>query len=356
MNTKPGTGAYASPIDYRDGIAQLALAAATTKARILLPETLNTKLAPVMMQAQEPACVCHSVVENFKLYWFNKTGEWVDFSPRFLDILCKRFDGQPIDGGTYPRLAFKLLCLYGCATTATLPNRTDVPTMVYRDDSLLTEEVMAEAAKYKAPGYVYVPTDFTLTREALATYGAISSLMLIGDELYTSAAGFTSWADKDIDPLRTPETVISGHQMTPKGWLTPTTNRIRNQWSIDWADKGEANYDPILWAPFTSEQWRIAEIPTNIADMLKTLPKSTDFHYQWNTNLAQGAHNDDVKFTQIAFMILGYLPVIDPAELGWFGPKTSLANYKFQLANGIAPSSQNIGPLTRAALNKKFAL
>ena len=47
------------------------------------------------MQAKGPACVGHSIVELMMLYWYQKTGKWVRFSSRFLDILAKRFDGQP---------------------------------------------------------------------------------------------------------------------------------------------------------------------------------------------------------------------------------------------------------------------
>lgn len=354
QNNKPmGTGANLSPTDYRDKIAAAAVAAAPAPApRFTLPPGYSTDLAAPMMQALQPACVSHSVIEVFKLFWFREHGVWVDFSPRFLDILCKRFDGQDrITGGTYPRLAFKLLATYGCATTATLLNDTSLPVSIYRQDSMLTDEVMADAAKHKSPGYVSVPVEFYATRQAIDLYGAISSLFLIGDEFW-----LPSWADSDIDPLRTPEKIVSGHQITPKGWTPGGFNILRNSWSEAWANKGESRYNFQDWVPFTAEQWRIAQIPADVADMLKDLPSPAAFHYQWNTTMLQGNHNNDVKFLQIALMILGYLVITDPAELGYFGPKTTAANYKFQVANGIPPAGDTAGPLTRGALNKRFAL
>ena len=348
--TQMGTGALISPPDYRDSYA--ATSVATIGAGVSLPHTYRTTLAPPMMQALEPACVSHSVADNLKLYWFRKTGKWIDFSPRFLDILAKRFDGQARAlGGTYPRLVFRLAVLYGCATTATLPNDTSLPILEYRDDSKLTPEVFVEAAKYKVPGYVSVPLDFNNTRQAIYLYGAISTLFEIGDELWVP-----SWADKDIDPLRIPKRIVSGHQMTPFGWEDNTFNDLQNEWSEKWANRGQSKYDPKAWSPYIIEQWAIAEIPPDVLDFLKALPSPKDFHYGWQKDLALGDNNDDVKFAQIAYMILGYLAPIPADELGIFGPKTASANARYQQAHRIVQSPNHIGPQTRSSLNAEFAV
>ena len=345
------TGAIPSPFDYRDEYVAQA-AAPEAAAPIELPAKYKTELASPMNQARIPACVSYSVVDILKLYWFRKTGQWIDFSPRFLDILVKRFDmlNRATDG-TYPRLVFKLAVQYGCATTATLPNDTSLPILEYRNDKKLTSEIFAEAAKYKIPGYVLVPKDFQKTRQSIYLYGAISTLFQIGKELWTP-----SFAAKDIDPLRTPNPIIVGHQMSPYGWEDETYNDLQNEWSEAWANKGKAKYDPNKWLPFIVEQWAVAEIPPNIIDFLKSLPSPASFHYQWNVDIAYGAQNDDVKFAQIAYMILGFLPPIPADELGIFGPKTAVANAKYQQAHRILPSPNNIGPKTRTALNAQFAI
>lgn len=356
MNTEQevlGLGAIPSPQDYRDAIAAQAVNNPTF-AIPRLPSAFALRLAPVMMQGKQPACVSHDVVEAYKLWYYTRYGVWVDFSPRFLDILCKRFDGQDREtGGTWPRLAFKLLCLYGCATTQTLPNDTSLPVMEYRDDSLLTSQVMEEAASFYRPhGYSSVPVgDADLVRQHIALGSLVSTLFLIGNELWTP-----SWADADIDPLRTPEVIISGHQMGQYGWVQPDYNLVRNQFSAAWAQNGNAEFSVSAWTPYIVEQWVFAEIPDNITTFLATLPSATNFHYQWNTNMVQGTKTRDIEFAQVALMILGYLAPILPVEFGWYGPKTALAVYKFQTAHGIPVSPQNIGPLTRNALNKTFAL
>lgn len=349
------TGGIASPHDYRDGIVSAAVVAQLSSVQV--PATYQTDLPPHLMQAQEPACVSHDAVDNLKLYWFRKTGEWVDFSPRFLDILAKRFDNQDrATGGTYPRLVFQLMAKYGCATEATLPNDTTLPVLQYRDDSLLTAAVFAEAAKYKTPGYVSIPLDFASTRVAVFVYGIVSALLQIGQEFWTNAAGQSSWADADLDPLRTPKVIVSGHQLGIKGWVSATLNTLRNEWSEAWANKGDANYDPHAWAPYVIEQWAIAEIPPDVTDFLKNLPAPAAFHYTFNTDLTLGDYSDEVRFAQTALMILGFLAPLTPDDFGHFGPKTAAAVLKYQQANRINPPSQNhIGPQTRAALNKQFS-
>lgn len=352
-NLPLATGAIPSGIDYRTRLVAAAVnAAASALIPPSLPVNFNTTLGPVLMQALEPACVAHSAVDNLKLYWFRKTGVWIDFSPRFLDILAKRFDNQAIDAGTYPQLVFKLMVQYGCATTATLPNDTTLPIAQYRNDALLTPAVFAEASKYKTPGYVGVPVTLADTRYAIYLYGAISTLFQIGQEFWTP-----SWADKDIDPLRTPALIESGHQLTPKGWNGPANNILRNEWSDLWANKGEAQYNFSQWAPFIIEQWAIAEIPPDTADFLKLLPAPANFHYIFQNAMEFGQQSDDVKFLQVALMILGHLKTIQPDELGYYGMKTAAAVLLFQTASNIAPTApNNVGPKTRVALNARFAV
>lgn len=350
MDNPPiSTGGIASPHDYRDDIAA---ASAPTTPPAQLPATLHTDLGPVLMQAKEPACVSFSVVELMRLHIFKTTGKWVDLSPRFLDILVKRYDGQDrATGGTYPRMVLKLAVQYGCATTATLPNDTTLPVLEYRDDSKLTEEVFADAAQHKIPGYLRVALNEAAVKDNLYQHGAISTLFDIGDELWTP-----DWADKDIDPLRPPAVIVSGHQMTDCGY-DALDNTTRNHWSAAWANNGEAKYDPNAWTPFTLERWAVAEIPADVAQFLSQLPAPGDFHYQWSTNLTLGDFNDDVRFAQIALMILGFLGPLSPDELGHYGPKTAAAVGKYQQAQRINPPAPNsIGPKTRAALNAQFAV
>lgn len=342
------TGAIISKPDYRDFIASASIVPVTS---VQLPPTLNTQLGPVMMQNQIPACVSHSIADVLKLWWFRKTGVWVDFSPRFLDILSAESD-IPLDGGRRPRTVFKVGFNKGCCTTKTLPNDTTLSISQYRDINAITPAAYAEALQYKIPGFIRIALDFQSMRTAMYLYGAVSTLFSVGDSMYNP-----SWLPKDVDPLRVPNPVTSGHQMTPKGWSSPTLNLLRNEWSEAWGNKGETEYNPMDWAPYIYESWTPVEIPSDISTFLKALPSPDNFHYRWNTDMVYGQHNDDIKFAQIALMILGFLKPINPADLGFFGPKTSAAVLMFQQSKGIHPvAPNNIGPQTRTALNTQFSV
>ena len=347
-NLIPTQGAIPSPYDYRDNYAK-----AVAMPPMVLPPVFDTTMpGPVLMQAKTPSCVSHSVAQLLQLHEYRSTGKLVDFSPRFLDVLAKRFDGQPIDAGTIPRLVFKLAVKYGCATTATVPNDTSLPLAQYRDDSILTPEAFAEAEKHKIPGYIRVPVTFNDMRQAVFLHGAVSVLMIIGDTWWTP-----SWIPCDIDPLRVPSSTTGGHQIVVKGWTDNKLNKLRNSWSDKWDIQGEAHYDPVLWASNTTEGWVIAEIPDDVKSFLSTLPGSVDFHYSWNTNLALGMVNEDIKFLQIAMMILGFLAVIPVDQLGIYGPKTAAAVKSYQVYKKISPTAPNsVGPKTRAALNADFSV
>lgn len=350
-------GAIPSPADYRDKYA--AAVAIPVTPSFILPKTLpKTFLGGVMDQNKIPDCVLFSTVKLMKLHFFLTTGKWVDLSPRFLAILIKRYDGQNrVTGGTFPRLAMKLATQYGCCTTKLLPNDSTLPVLEYRNDSLLTQAMFDEALQYKLPGFVGVEVNFQKTREGLYLYKALSTLFQVGEELWTASNGQGSWMKTDIDPLRTPARIESGHQMVQNGYVDNVFNNVENQWSEDWADHGGNQFDYQKWMPFIMEQWAVAEIPQNIQEFLKNLPSPANFHYVWNTNLALGDNSADVKFAQIALMILGYLAPVAPEELGYYGPKTAAAIAKFQAASHIYPTApNNIGRLTRTALNTIFTI
>lgn len=305
---------------------------------------------PILMQAQEPACVSHVVAYMLMKYWYKKTGKIIKFSPRFLDTLVKRFDGQDrATGGTWPRMVFKLAMQYGCATESTLPNDTTLGVLAYRDDSKLTPAVFADAAQYKIKGFINVPLDFQSVRAATYLYDGLAMLMQIGSEFW-----LPSW-DK-VDPLQPPKVVVSGHELLQKGYADEVYNILQNEWSALWGNKGSARYSFKQWQSWIEEMWAIADIPEDVAQFLQSLPAQKDFHYQWSANMARGQFSDDIKFMQVALMILGLLAPVTADELGWYGAKTSAAVGKFQKLRGISPQyPDSAGQLTRTELNKLFA-
>lgn len=348
------TGAIESPLDYRNGFATAAVPVPAAPSEVFAFSYVGISKLPVLMQALIPACVAHQIATMLTDFFYKKTGNVIHFSARFIDVLMKQYDGQPIDGGASMYLGLKLVARFGCATTATVPNDTSLPLIAYRDKSVLTQSAYAEALSYKIPGYIRVPVDPKSLRDYIYHFGIVSTLRNIGKEWYTP-----SWLDSAIDPLKTPVVVVSGHQTCDYGW-NGQYNLLRNCWSTAWANGGNAKYDLSAWLPFIREAWVIAEIPNDIKTFLASLPSPSNFHYNWAVDMSysQGV-SDDVKYLQIALMILGFLipPPVD--QLGLYGPMTAAAVLAYQQANGVPTmglGGHRVGPLTRASLNARFAL
>lgn len=357
MEQTRALGAIPSPEDYRDRIAtasvyeqMMADAAAGT-----LPLSFLTDIAAlaVMDQNKIPSCVSHAWALMMKYWWWKKTGEIVDFSPRFLDIISGQIDSWiPLDGGRVPRTVCKVSATLGCCTEKLLPNDTVGLTLAqYRDPKAITQEMKDEAAKYKIPGYIRIKDDTIADfRNAIMRFGLVSGLFTISDAFWTP-----SWNKKDINPLR-PKLTDLGHQMVVNGW-NGDLNHLRNEWSKDWNDNGEGDYNAKDWLQFVWEGWTIAELPADLKSFMSSLPSQYDFHYVWKSDMKQGDHSEDVKMMQIAYMILGLMAPVAPEDLGYFGPKTAKANLAYQNRKRITPSaSGSAGPKTRAALNMDFAL
>ncbi len=103
---------------------------------------------PIFNQRHIPACVAHTMVSMMQIQWYKKTGKIISFSPRFLDIVSWTPD-LTIDDGRDMRLVGQIACDIGCCTEALLPNDTTLPLEQYRDKTIITQEMLDEAALYK---------------------------------------------------------------------------------------------------------------------------------------------------------------------------------------------------------------
>ena len=281
----------------------------------------DTSMLPVLMQNQIPACVSHAVVNLMKLYWYKKSGKVIDFSPRFLDILSYTPD-LTITSGRDPRLVIKLANQIGCCTTATLPNDTTLPLGTYRNGSVITQAMRDEAAQYKIPGYVFIPFDEYSFKDAIMKYGMIAICCTIGAEWWTP-----SWFKGDIDPLRTPNPAVGGHETCLKGW-NGSLMRDLNEWSKMWADMGENDMPFPAWLPFIYGAMAI----TDVSPLFK-----------FNNDMKMGSTlSPDVKELQKRLGVI---------QTGLFFTLTKKAVMLFQSANHLSIDGA-VGPLTRAVLNK----
>lgn len=79
----------------------------------------------------------------------------------------------------------------------------------------------------------------------------------VGKEWFTNLAGQISWNKDDLQPLRPPMQIISGHAITESNYAG-NSFRVANTWSSDWCDGGTAyhllkTYSPTeAWIPYYS--------------------------------------------------------------------------------------------------------
>ena len=99
-------------------------------------------------QRHIPACVAHATVTTMQIEWYRHTGKIINFSPRFLDILSWTH-GLNINDGRDPIVVMDLATKIGCCTEDLLPNDTTLPIEQYRDKSIITKDMLTEAAKYR---------------------------------------------------------------------------------------------------------------------------------------------------------------------------------------------------------------
>ncbi len=110
----------------------------------------------IFNQRDIPACAAHAVVTMMQMQWYKKTGKMINFSPRFLDIMSWT-SNLGLNDGRDGALVMNLATTIGCCTEDLLPNDTTLPIEQYRDRSIITQEMIDEASKYKLSNLGLVP-------------------------------------------------------------------------------------------------------------------------------------------------------------------------------------------------------
>ncbi len=364
----PALGAHKSPDDYRNIPFSASAGVVTTPA---LAYQFDMSKFPVWHQRKIGACVGHALAKAMQIYWYQKTGTIVNFSARFLYAMAKCQDGVA-DEGTYPSLVAKIMRTIGCATEDTCPNDTTLPHEAYvynRKLGAIPSAALIEAAKYRIPGYAFVNAKDTVeVKSAIEKHGAVAMLMQVGKEWFTSPAGITSWAKKDIMPLRPPAAVISGHEVVLYGF-DPNFDNVFNSWSEEWADNGKNEFREASYRPFLVECIAITELPGEFLQTVEQLPTKETFKHNFTKDIvrATGAGGTEVEALQTALMIDGvfdktlYTQLLKDDELGFYGSITATAVMAFQRKHSVALESEivllkggTVGPKTRTALNLLF--
>lgn len=355
-------GGIPSKKDYRNDIVASHFASVVpVNPTPDLPKSLGNDFfqkSGILMQAKTPSCVSHGVVELMKLYWFLKTGKIINFNPQYLHIKSP-FLGATPDDGRDEATVLAIAKSDGCCTSATLPINTNVSNAQYCDPLIITPAMDAEAAQYKIPGYTLIALTREAIRNAIKTYGAVGLVFQIGQEYWTSINGVISWAQADIDPVRPPGVVVSGHAVTGSGWNEDLEHLV-NHWSFAWAQNGESDWIFNEWESYLVEAWAIAEVPGPILATVQGLPAPHEFRHNFTKQLTRGAQGSEVRALQIALSIDGETTY--PEINGIFGPLTQQAVILFQqkyssdilYPQGLTQPTGVVGQASLRKLNQLF--
>ena len=319
------TGHLPSKKDYR----LLGLSTVSPFTGSLLPSMLldPDSIGGVQMQALQPACVVFSVCYAAKAYFLELTGKMIDFEPAFLYSLYLKKYNFPVGNGCNMNDILKLFMEIGCATKATINRSTNLPLADYCNVSNIPQQSYIEALNYKIPGFLAVNTDIQSIRQAMNIYKIVMTCRRVGTEWY-----IPSWSSNDIEPLRIPNPITSGHGTCDIGYtLGDDFNIILNQWSTAWANNGKIIYKGTDLSPFITEAYVISKVPSNYLNLVKSLPSQDSFKHNFTQTLKLGDSSDEVQALQIALMIDGCLSLDPSIKLGYFGNITQQAVNKFQL-------------------------
>lgn len=263
------------------------------------------------------------------------------YSPDFQYLLQKKFydknwnEGSSILSGLKvgKRYGFLPIELWTGVSNRELPYAEYVAKLQMVSDAEI-ERLIALCVD-KIPGYAQIDVNnpLAIARAISESKAGIICRYQVGKEWYSP-----SWLPSDINPLKPPVEVISGHAivMSNFDYTAETKQILANTWGAEWCRRGSAD---IIWDIYRpTEGWVIV----NKVFFLK--------------DLKMGMTDPDVKLLQEFLNSHGFpvatLGAGSPGnETEYFGVLTQNALKKFQLENNIQPVAGYFGIITRTKIN-----
>lgn len=220
-------------------------------------------------QHQVGICTAISLVQNAQKAIGRR------FSPDFQYLLQKKYYDPNWSEGSSILTALKVGKNYGflpieeftyvTETDRNLPYNLYIQKLMAISDAEI-QRLINLCSDYKLSGFAYVNTDpHSLSAGIRGSRSGIICRFEVGEEWWTSISGRSSWDPKDINPLRRPSVVVSGHAIIDAkyDYSEVADNQLANTWGPDWCMKGRADiiissYSPTeAWIPYyglTEEQ------------------------------------------------------------------------------------------------------
>ena len=327
-----GLGAKESPYDHRT------VQASATLATPLVSGGVNYLAHDIEHQHDVGICVACSAVQLAQKYW------GIQFSADFFYLILQvYYDKDWIEGSAIFH-AMKAGKNQGFLREELFCDGNGKPYITEKDRELSysayakklqaipqTEiDRLLKLCEHKFSGYAQV--DVT-DNQVIAKYIKDSNAGIIcrfevGKEWFTP-----SWLTKDIDPLRPPKKVLSGHAIIASffDYTGSPILQLANTWGIKWNDenlgKGHVNlnkYRPTeAWIPYFDV----------------VIQPNPPFSHLFYRVMEYGDEHPEVKFLQTALKVNGVYPPQAPIT-GYYGDITKKAVKAFQYKYDVAPLAE----------------
>jgi len=279
------------------------------------------------------ACVTALAEKQFGTAWRGSM-EW-------LYKIGKVFIDGNMDEGSSIFTMLKAAQKYGIPSESKYPSDCNRSYAEFMSDTNITQEMLDDASLHKIGGYVSVPLTADALMQAIYTSKCgLATRMSVGSSWWTDEEGNATWDKDKLQPLRAPQSVVSGHAIGQVGYQANQDLLLidRNSWSEQWCDNGDVSFYFKTQAPYFTEAWTITD---------KVL---------FTKDLRMGQSGPDVMRLQQFLNTHGFPVALSGIgssgnETFYFGLATFNALKKAQQANNI-PATGYFGPITRAWANK----
>lgn len=355
-----GFGAQPSPHDYRT-LKHDQVGAPQEKAR----GGTRYPAEKILNQRKVGICTAISLVQNAYVALGRR------YSEDFQYLLQKVYFDRNWDEGSSPFASCHIAKTYGLLPVEHLAPILDAdPSISYpayveklkaiANDSEKMKDLLSKCEKVvQAYSQVNVTDDTLFAQGINDSKAGLLVRFTLGNEWWTGKDGRVSWNKLDIEPLRPPSIVVSGHQVTVSDYdysdAFGHVARLANTWSPQWCDNGSARF--LLGRYRPTEAWMLYY---DYSPKFVSLPDAKTWSHVFSKTLKIGNTGEEVKALQVKLMLEQCMGRITVEEYGIFGPKTRAGVFAYQLKKGIPLSyyekyvlrGNTVGPKTIAYLNR----
>lgn len=223
------------------------IGSATAPVYTFAPVHLRAVQLPYYYQGKRPACGAHAGT-SYKVFLnrSDATNPAENDTPRYLWANIKRDGTSPSDGTTMLQI-FKTLQQYGADAFEPLENDVNLPDAPYASLAPISQAMLAYGQHNRIDSYAFL-TDrsFDGIKQGIHDFGAVLLLVNVNAQMWTAPNGQTSWAEKDVLPLRPPSAqypVIDGHFIVADSYDEQYIYGV-NSFSQNWGRNGDFYFGP----------------------------------------------------------------------------------------------------------------